>query len=120
MIGVILWSDHAAEKAVIWCEDHGDLAFLSRSDCKTMPNTFLNVGDMVDFDVFTERNVRKVQRVERLPQSFGRTLTNTLDGNRTAHKPRVAVSDSAEIIPFRLNPATHPLPATAQTHRRRG
>lgn len=27
MLGLVLWSDSAAGRAVIWCEDHGDLAF---------------------------------------------------------------------------------------------
>ncbi len=28
MYGVILWSDQEAQRAVIWCEDHGKLAYL--------------------------------------------------------------------------------------------
>ena len=30
MYGVILWSDQTAQRAVIWCEDHGKLAYFNR------------------------------------------------------------------------------------------
>ena len=29
MYGVILWSDQKAQRAVIWCEDHGKLAYFN-------------------------------------------------------------------------------------------
>lgn len=31
MIGVIIWSDPIERKAIVWCEDQGDLAFLKPS-----------------------------------------------------------------------------------------
>ncbi len=120
MIGVILWSDPVAEKAVIWCEDHGDLAFLSRDMCTAMPDHFFDVGDMVEFDVITENKVRKVHRACRLQQNIGRALTNSLTCKATAPKARVDVADSAEIIPFRLSPATRPIPAMQTARRKQG
>ena len=27
MNGVIIWSEHVSKRAIIWCEDHGRLAF---------------------------------------------------------------------------------------------
>lgn len=42
MFGVVLWSSRKANSAVIWCEDHGDLAYLDLSEY------FLDhAGDMV-------------------------------------------------------------------------
>lgn len=120
MIGVILWSDPTAEKAVIWCEDHGDLAFLSRQECAELPDAFFDVGDMVEFDVFAERNVRKVNSVSRLPQNVGRALTDGLERTRQPQRARVDVTDSAEIIPFRLTAAQRPTPVAAAHQRRRG
>ena len=32
MMGVIIWSDAVARKAVVWCDDHGELAFLRPAD----------------------------------------------------------------------------------------
>jgi len=103
MIGVILWSDPATEKAVIWCEDHGDLAFLSRDDCSALPDVFFDIGDMVEFDAFAERNMRKVSRAHRLRQNHDISTSDRL--HRVKHEKRalVDVTDSAEIIPFRLH-----------------
>ena len=120
MIGVILWSDPANEKAVIWCEDHGDLAFLSRVECAALPDDFFDVGDIVDFEVVTERNVRRVHRAKRLQQYLGKPLVDSLTRSPAPHQPQVDVSDSAEIIPFRLNPATRPMPVARPQQRRRG
>ena len=50
MIGVILWSDVQVRKAVVWCEDQGDLAFL----CEDTPFEHLkglSAGDSIEFDV---------------------------------------------------------------------
>lgn len=32
MFGVVLWSNGVSGKAVIWCEDQGDLAFMNMRD----------------------------------------------------------------------------------------
>ncbi|WP_299207106.1 hypothetical protein [uncultured Tateyamaria sp.] len=110
MIGVILWSDPTTEKAVIWCEDHGDLAFLSRDDCDSLPEAFFDVGDMVEFDAFAERNLRKVRRAHLLQQNHDTTLPDSLHRIRHEKRALVDVTDSAEIIPFRLPSKARPAP----------
>lgn len=49
--GVVLWSDKNDRTAIIWCDDHGDLAFYrdteTAGDAKAMPE----VGDLVCFDI---------------------------------------------------------------------
>ncbi|MFD3189079.1 hypothetical protein ACFMPD_02250 [Sedimentitalea sp. HM32M-2] len=47
MLGLVMWSDKQYGKAVIWCEDHGDLAFYRRD--KEDP-VVLTAGDWVEFD----------------------------------------------------------------------
>ena len=32
MNGVIIWSEHISKRAIIWCEDHGRLAFFKAED----------------------------------------------------------------------------------------
>ncbi|WP_147104401.1 hypothetical protein [Tateyamaria sp. syn59] len=121
MIGVILWSDPATEKAVIWCEDHGDLAFLSGAACADIPDAFFDVGDVVEFDVIATRNVRRVSRVTPVQQGIGKPVVDSLiTMPPQPQQPKVDVSDSAEIIPFRLNPAARPMPAAQPQQRRRG
>ena len=32
MNGVIIWSEQASKRAIIWCEDHGRLAFFKAEE----------------------------------------------------------------------------------------
>ncbi|MDA8577475.1 hypothetical protein N9L08_00820 [Rhodobacteraceae bacterium] len=32
MNGVIIWSEHISKRAIIWCEDHGRLAFFKAEE----------------------------------------------------------------------------------------
>lgn len=120
MIGVILWSDPAAQKAVIWCEDQGDLAYLSAEGVSALPDTFFDVGDMVEFTGRTERSVRKVETVRRLQQNWGTALAQGLGQSQPPQRPRVDVKGSAEIIPFRIGPATRTAPMPPQRRQRQG
>lgn len=56
MFGVVLWCDEQEQKAVIWCEDHGDLAFYRSTDQTSRVE--LEAGDWVQFDMTMERNQR--------------------------------------------------------------
>jgi hypothetical protein len=56
MIGIVLWSDTTAGKAVIWCEDQGELAFYSHVG--TTENFAIRVGDWVSFDLKLKSDLR--------------------------------------------------------------
>ena len=56
MLGVVLWRDKTDEKALIWCEDHGDLAVCMRKGQVERPS--LHVGDCVQFDLALDQDVR--------------------------------------------------------------
>ncbi len=59
MHGVIIWSDKSRRRAVIWCEDHGDLAFYG-GDAQVSPETDrLEPGDLVWFDLKVDNNLRR-------------------------------------------------------------
>lgn len=100
MIGVILWSDHNDRKAVIWCEDQGDLAFVSQGEPQPDGEDFFEVGDVVRFEVSLQRNLRLAHNPRRLNRNWGASLPDSLQSIpdtpgalRTTH--------SAEVIPFR-------------------
>jgi len=62
MYGVVLWSDSRQTKAVIWCEDHRNLAFFKR-DGEAGPGmpgggTRFVPGDLVEFDLREENDLR--------------------------------------------------------------
>ena len=56
MFGVVLWSDTRDRNAVIWCEDHGDLAFYRQKD--STYELCLDAGDWVEFDLQEDDNPR--------------------------------------------------------------
>lgn len=100
MIGVILWCDPVDQKAVIWCEDQGNLAYMARPDSICLPESFVDVGDIVEFDVATERSTRLARNMNVVAASEGSGLVAELKAMKDARPARP--SASAEIIPFRL------------------
>ena len=58
MIGVVLWSDPDLRQAVIWCEDHGDLAFFRDTVATERVELLFEAGDLVEFELTFERNIR--------------------------------------------------------------
>ena len=60
MIGVIIWSDPIERKAIVWCEDQGDLAFLKPSAESLEESASLAAGDIIEFDVKLEHGFRFV------------------------------------------------------------
>ena len=110
MFGVVLWSDPADRKAVIWCEDQGDLAFYRHSD--VTQNLTLEAGDWVQFELQEHRQQRFVCNPRLIQGGACRSLPDMLtaardemsagaaDGKEVAE---AAEQQSADIIPF--NPA---------------
>ncbi|MEO0936848.1 MAG: hypothetical protein AAFY38_01695 [Pseudomonadota bacterium] len=97
MIGVILWSDVADRKAVVWCEDQGDLAFLSGQDAVLYQDLFFDIGDVVQFDVKLERSFRRASNAKLLQQGAGSGAVEQL---QTMAASQRATPNSAQIIPF--------------------
>lgn len=74
MCGVVLWSSAEEQKAVIWCEDHGNLAFYAPKTESAFDGVALDPGDLIQFDM------------EDCPQ------------HRRAHNPRLLVENHAPMI----------------------
>ncbi len=120
MIGVILWSDAADQKAVIWCEDQGDLAFLANPELAECTDPFFQVGDVVEFDVRTERNLRLARNTNRIEHTMGHALADGLRSLADTPHEAAGSAETAEIIPFRIEHATRPLPGAIPQQQRRG
>jgi hypothetical protein len=58
MFGVVLWSDTEDHKAVIWCEDHGDLAYYVGADQSALEGVALDAGDLIQFDMRQDSKLR--------------------------------------------------------------
>ncbi|WP_270732971.1 hypothetical protein [Shimia sp. Alg240-R146] len=59
MLGVVLWHDTKSNRAVIWCEDHGDLAYFDGyEELRDCDIAQIGAGDLVRFDVSEGQNRR--------------------------------------------------------------
>ena len=103
MIGVVLWSDNKAGKAVFWCEDHGDLAYYEEP---ALPEggAFFDTGDMVQFDISVHRRLRIADNPRLIEGKVSASLAEALRREGRAGSsdeenaaPKVA---TAQIIPF--------------------
>ena len=82
MFGVVLWSDTIAQKAVIWCEDQGDLAFYTPEDCiHDAPS--LDAGDLIQFDIMIQQNMRRACNPQLLMQSHSPDLPDKLKASHS-------------------------------------
>lgn len=62
MHGVVLWRNEDRSRAVIWCEDHSELAFFSAPpNGGGAPPVRLETGDLVQFDLYQEAGLRMVR-----------------------------------------------------------
>ena len=74
MCGVVLWSSVDEGRAVIWCEDQGNLAFYKAMDRDAHGGAALDPGDLIEFDL------------------------DDADDHRIASNPRLLVEDHAPRI----------------------
>ena len=76
MFGVVLWSDEQDQNAVIWCEDHGDLAFY-RNDTN-INEVEMDAGDWVQFDMKMDQNQRKAHNPRLVSEGVYPDLADAL------------------------------------------
>ena len=79
MIGVVLWSNAAREKAIIWCEDHAALAYLKdRADL--IGEHWPESGDLVELDYEDQDLHRMARRVSLISAPGKSKLPGILRG----------------------------------------
>jgi len=110
MFGVVLWSDCAEHRAVIWCEDHGELAYYDAMEHPDAVDLLMEPGDLVKFDLGqTSGRMRVVRNPSLVAEKQYPTLASELKtlepavpetrmaatGDATERQPVTAI-----IIPF--------------------
>ncbi len=78
MLGVVLWSDASDGKAVIWCEDQGDLAYLNSKENVLQAGDFFDAGDLVQFDMEVSKSVRFANNPRLVIEKAGTQLPQVL------------------------------------------
>jgi hypothetical protein len=82
MFGVVLWADASDSKAVIWCEDHGNLAYYSAAEQSVHEGVALDAGDLIQFELREDHDTRRAQNLERVDSGFAPSLAQDLRGSR--------------------------------------
>jgi len=72
MYGVVLWTDQRLNRAVIWCEDHGDLAFYKGAKGG---DAAMAAGDLVEFDLRDTGDIRFADTPRLITQRSHPTLS---------------------------------------------
>ena len=104
MHGVVLWSDRKCDRALIWCEDHGKLAFFNGQEER--PDTLFEIeaGDLVRLEVKETRDFRLALNIELIRSEQYPQLADTLLKASTSHLPQsenvVGIADKSNILPF--------------------
>lgn len=78
MYGVVLWSDPAEQKAVIWCEDHGDLAYYGGSATSLFDGPALDAGDLIEFQLLESATMRLVRNPELIAEQHAPAIAERL------------------------------------------
>ena len=106
MLGVVLWSDNTENTAVIWCEDHGELAYFSGNQGIPVGDVTLDAGDLVQFDLQQHQNLRMAQNPRRVFQAAYSELAESLldadaEGQQeTANSAGIPPFGASNVIPF--------------------
>lgn len=108
MIGVVVWSSEAREKAVIWCEDHAALAYLQGRENMSRGSQWPAPGDLVELEGELVGNLRHARRVSLMTEQGCAHLPDLL---RASAAP---VQQPADQPRLRLV-ATNPHPAGSDT-----
>lgn len=97
MIGVVLWSDAAKEKAIIWCEDNAALAYLQGRRHLTGREAWPESGDLVELEcesIGEHRHARHVEVVSGYRRSELPEMLRELGRAPAAPMLRVITNDA--------------------------
>ena len=99
MFGVVLWSSDTSRKAVIWCEDQGDLAYMDMTDVMADTNGGFGPGDLLRIELDNDPKVRRVRHARLIETDHAPDLAQQLETANLA-KHQTAADTDARVILF--------------------
>lgn len=93
MYGVVLWSDQKKNCAVIWCEDHRNLAYFKEDVCPARDKVSFCPGDLVEFEVREEDEMRLALSMSVVAENHYPTLAEDLMRDRSVS----SISDTSAL-----------------------
>ncbi len=103
MIGVVVWSNAAREKAVIWCEDQASLAYLQGRQDLVDSSYWPVPGDLLELDCQPIGDLRHARQVSVLSEQGCPQLPELL---RSAAAPP-AQENHLRLVSTRQETAAH-------------
>ncbi len=100
MLGVVLWADASDMKAVIWCEDHGNLAYYSAPEQNVHEGIALDAGDLIQFELREERDTRHASNPRRVDAGFAPQLVQELRGQGGHVANETVTPGRPNVVPF--------------------
>ncbi|MGP6086245.1 hypothetical protein [Antarctobacter jejuensis] len=97
MLGVILWADANDRKAVIWCEDHGNLAYYTGSEQNLHDGMNLDAGDLIQFELREDRDMRRARNLRRVDAGYAPSIVHDL---RKCREPAPQCSSAGTVVEF--------------------
>ncbi|MDO5613137.1 MAG: hypothetical protein Q4G14_07840 [Paracoccus sp. (in: a-proteobacteria)] len=100
MIGVVVWSSADREKAVIWCEDQGALAYLQGRENLAMPGMgWPEAGDLMELETEFLASLRHARHVALLSEAECPGLPDALRRAPEPDEMRLRLVSSREDAP---------------------
>lgn len=103
MLGVVIWTDVAENKAIIWCEDHGELAFLGEHPLKGTTALRFDQGDLIQFDLTEHRNLRLARNARKVAQHYCSDLGAVIATAEAVQEEILASADKTTASLFSLD-----------------
>lgn len=108
MYGVVLWRDLQKKCAVIWCEDHRNLAYFREDVGAAEPSLTFGPGDLVEFEVREENDMRLAlapsvvaeRHYPNLPEELMRATPPSEQGGSTETSLPGREQGAARVLPF--------------------
>lgn len=93
MIGVVVWSSAERQKAVIWCEDQGALAYLQGAEnLAPSQSIWPDAGDLLELETEVVGPLRHARRVSLIGEGVCPQIPAILRGETPAQaKPKQTV-----------------------------
>lgn len=103
MFGVVLWSSQKERTAVIWCDDHGDLAVMRQQSAVFDGNGIPKPGDLLKVEVNERDGIRLVDKAILVAEDHFSGLGDALKSAATGGEASVIEanrSETAHVLAF--------------------
>jgi hypothetical protein len=94
MRGVIIWHCKTTERAVVWCDDSGELAYAGGEQSWANPGTRVAIGDYVAFELQPFSAARSCKNMRLIEQGMAPELAGILSNMRNGPVAATARSES--------------------------